>query len=82
MEHEDIHDFLASCKPCLTHQYPYLVEYGCTDMDYLKAMSEWSDGDIQAVFENVQAVEVVDVKSPKPIDWDILRHSIRKLKML
>ncbi|TFK62030.1 hypothetical protein BDN72DRAFT_849091, partial [Pluteus cervinus] len=39
MEHEEIHDFLASCKPCLTHLYPYLVGYGCTDTDYLKVMS-------------------------------------------
>ncbi|TFK62145.1 hypothetical protein BDN72DRAFT_405124 [Pluteus cervinus] len=82
VEHEGIHDFLASCKPCLTHLYPYLVGYGCTDTDYLKVMSEWSDSDLQAVFENVKTVKVVNAKPVKPMDWDILRHFIRKLKVL
>ncbi|TFK62144.1 hypothetical protein BDN72DRAFT_964738 [Pluteus cervinus] len=80
-EHEELHDFLALCKPSLTHLYPYLVAYGCTDMVYIRVMSEWSDSDLQTVLANIKTIEAVDGKPVKPIDWDVLRHSIRKLNV-
>ncbi|TFK62146.1 hypothetical protein BDN72DRAFT_848980 [Pluteus cervinus] len=81
MEHEEVHDFLASCKPSLTHLYPYLVAYGCTDLDYLQVMFELPDSDLQVVLESMKVVEgVLEAKPVKPMDWVVLKHFIRKLR--
>lgn len=34
-------DFLASCKPSMTHLYGPLLDFGCVDDKYLGAMMAW-----------------------------------------
>lgn len=40
---DEIWNFLASCRPTMTHHYYAFVEHGCIDAKYLKAFHGWPE---------------------------------------
>ncbi|TFK62032.1 hypothetical protein BDN72DRAFT_411216 [Pluteus cervinus] len=78
---DDLHEFLASCNPPLTDLHPYLLAYGCTSMAYIANISQWSNRDIRRVVEKIKLMKCRDVPPVKPIDWDVFRHHVKKMKV-
>ncbi|TFK62031.1 hypothetical protein BDN72DRAFT_411172 [Pluteus cervinus] len=77
---DDLHEFLASCNPPLTNLRPYLIAYGCTSMAHVANISQWSNRDIRRAVEKIKLMKCRDAQPVKPIDWDVFRHHIQKMK--
>jgi hypothetical protein len=72
---DEIHDFLGTCQPPMTHHLQRFVDFGCTTSPYLRSVSRWPAEQRYKLLKRILESGERDAGvSPSEMDIAILEH--------